>query len=236
MMWRDGKRLCENDGAGLPVPRSDEENKFVADMNYHEDTWLGINDIAIEGTWVDNDGNPITYSNWDAGEPNNSNNEDLAHIRGHPDKYPTWNDDNEATRGSGYIKSVVCIYKIPEVVTPLVIRASCDSAWNSGVLSGKYEPVASFNGRVIYEKQTPDINRKYWSIRFDTVTERWVYSYHHNQITVGTTWWGSTMQALTSNTPGELILQSRSSYMNFHIISKPLMVISDFSLTYMLRI
>ena len=100
----------------------------------------------------------------------------------------------------------------------MVIKASCDSAWNTGVLSGKYELVASFNGRVIYEKQTPDINRKYWSIRFDTVTERWVYSYHHNQITVGTTWWGSTMQALTSNTPGELILQSRILIFAFFIL------------------
>ena len=80
MLWRDGKSLCEQDGAALPVPLSDEENKFIADLNYHEDTWLGINDLETEGTFVDNDGKPITYSNWFRGEPNDLYGEDIAHI------------------------------------------------------------------------------------------------------------------------------------------------------------
>ena len=70
------------------------------------------------------------------------------------------------------------------------------------VHSGKYEPVAVFNGKAIYEKQTPDVNRKYWSIRFDTVTSRWIFAYTHKQITAGANWWGQTFEALTSNSPG----------------------------------
>ena len=202
-MWQDAKNFCARDGATLPVPLSDEENLFIAKMNPNQNTWLAINDKEKEGTFVDNDGNPITYSNWAPGEPNNSHRgEDLAEIWAY--RWPRWNDDSEATSGARYIKNVVCIYKIPEGLQPLVIKASCDSPWNVYVLSGKYEPVAVFNGKAIYEKQTPDINRKYWSIRFDTVTSRWVFSYHHNQITVGTTWWGVTTQALAANTPGFL--------------------------------
>jgi len=34
--------------------------------------WIGFNDVAVEGTWVWVSGEPVTYTNWDAGEPNNS--------------------------------------------------------------------------------------------------------------------------------------------------------------------
>jgi len=106
--------------------------------------------------------------------------------------------------GCDQVQKVTVRPKKPEVVTPLVIGASCDSAWNSVVLSGTFEPVASFNGRVIYEKQTPDLNRNYWTIWFDTVTDRWVFSYQNDQIPGGRNWreYGSTIKALTSNTPG----------------------------------
>ena len=91
----------------------------------------------------------------------------------------------------------------------MVIRASCDSAWNSIVLSGTFEPVASFNGRVIYEKQTLDLNRNYWTIWFHTVTDRWVFSYQSDQLPGGRNWQGyaggDDIKALTSNTPGKLI-------------------------------
>jgi hypothetical protein len=33
--------------------------------------WIGFNDSAIEGTWVWSSGQPITYTNWASGEPNN---------------------------------------------------------------------------------------------------------------------------------------------------------------------
>ena len=153
---------------------------------------------------------------------------------------------------SGYdqVKKVTVKPKKTEVVTPLVIRASCDSfmefGWNPTiVLSDTFEPVASFNGRVIYEKQTPDqrwpttgvlrspdtnrrptqsndaqrgatslteekyrlvhtYSRNYWTIWFDTVTDRWVFSYQNAKIKESRDY-GSTIKALTSNTPGKLI-------------------------------
>ena len=34
-------------------------------------TWLGINDIESEGDWVWETGDPVEYTNWCGGEPNN---------------------------------------------------------------------------------------------------------------------------------------------------------------------
>ena len=201
MLWRDGKSLCERDGAALPVPLSDEENKFIADLNYHEDTWLGINDLETEGTFVDNDGEPITYSNWYRGEPNDLYGEDIAHIWGDSDRYPQWNDDNEAIRGSGYIKHVVCVYKYS--VEPLDIKAVCDNSWNSAILSGEFEPVAVFGGKAIYQKQVADANGNYIVMYWDIITDRWMHWYFGRIIAPGFVWRGETMTEIVSNTPGE---------------------------------
>lgn len=204
MLWRDGKSLCERDGAALPVPLSDEENKFIADLNYHEDTWLGINDLETEGTFVDNDEKPITYSNWYRGEPNDLYGEDIAHIWGESGRYPQWNDDNEAIRGSGYIKHVVCVYKKPVELQPLDIKAKCDNSWNSAVLSGKFEPVAVFGGKAIYQNQeVADGNGNYWVLYFDIITDRWIQWYFGRKIAPGFVWRGETLQSIVSNKPGE---------------------------------
>lgn len=40
---------------------------FVGTVN----TWIGASDVAIEGTFVWDDGTPLAFTNWHAGEPNN---------------------------------------------------------------------------------------------------------------------------------------------------------------------
>ena len=70
--WDAAKRACEEDGAELPVPRSDDENEYFATLRPGQSSiWLGINDVETEGVWVDNDGKRISYQNWGNGEPNN---------------------------------------------------------------------------------------------------------------------------------------------------------------------
>lgn len=91
MDWNSAKTTCEGDGASLLVPRSIEENNFFAFLiETHEEMWLGINDIEIEGEFVDNDGKNITFQNWNDGEPNDyMRREDVVVIRTNDG---LWND------------------------------------------------------------------------------------------------------------------------------------------------
>ena len=75
--WETAKNTCEQEGAVLPVPRDSGQSNFLffnacgAAFSTEPNTigcygaiWLGINDEETEGTFVDNDGVPITWSNW----------------------------------------------------------------------------------------------------------------------------------------------------------------------------
>lgn len=58
-----------------------------------EDLLIGYNDINVEGTFVWDSGDTATYSNWNAGEPNNAGNEDYTVMQ-----FSTfWNDVNNLT-------------------------------------------------------------------------------------------------------------------------------------------
>lgn len=65
-----GHLVTFNDGA--------EENWVKAIFGTGVHYWIGMNDIATEGSWVWSSGEPVTYTNWSGGEPNNAGNEDWA--------------------------------------------------------------------------------------------------------------------------------------------------------------
>jgi hypothetical protein len=44
------------------------------------DWWIGLNDRAAEDTFVWTDGSPVDFTQWGAGEPNNSGDEDCVHL------------------------------------------------------------------------------------------------------------------------------------------------------------
>uniref|UniRef100_A0A3P8RUE1 C-type lectin domain-containing protein n=1 Tax=Amphiprion percula TaxID=161767 RepID=A0A3P8RUE1_AMPPE len=78
--WTNGREDCKRQGADLVVINSAEEQTFLS-MFAKKQTWIGLNDIQTEGTWMWVDGTPLTLSYWDTDEPNNGGEEDCAQIR-----------------------------------------------------------------------------------------------------------------------------------------------------------
>ena len=178
MTWSDAKSLCARDGAALPGHFLAEKNIFIAELNPNQDTWL-----ATQGTFMENDDKPyITYkgyTNWALCESNDRNGSDYPDIWSYfsgliwwPLWRELWNDDSEVTSDARCLKNVVCIYKIPKDLKPLLIKASCESAWDESVISGIYKPVAVLNNKAIYEQQTPDPNENFHIIPIKLLLEQ----------------------------------------------------------------
>lgn len=56
------------------------ENQFILTnfANVAGRVWLGLNDVATEGSFEWANGEAVTYTNWEPGEPNNSGDEDFV--------------------------------------------------------------------------------------------------------------------------------------------------------------
>ena len=85
--WQTAKNTCEQEGAELPVPRDYGQSHFMYQnacgpafsteprtIGCYGIVWLGINDEENEGTFVDNDGVPITFSIWHTDNPDRCDN------------------------------------------------------------------------------------------------------------------------------------------------------------------
>ncbi len=97
MDWHSAKALCQEKGGHLVTISNLEENTFVYE-NTQGKIWLGFTDEELEGNWEWITGEPVSFTNWLPGEPNNSNNdENYAHLR-HTAPFDKWNDED----GSSY--------------------------------------------------------------------------------------------------------------------------------------
>ena len=112
----EAKAFCENEhSAHLIEVDSEEENSAItAEINQRGfpdkkiTFWLGITDRQSEGHWVlESSGAPIAYTNWKAGEPNNSHRggEDCALI---DIKEDYWHDVPCGWRSMGDDYTAIC--------------------------------------------------------------------------------------------------------------------------------
>jgi len=93
--YTDARNLATSEGGFLQIVTSQDINDFLKD-NIDGDTWIGLTDENVEGTFEWEDGSSVSYTNWNSGEPNNSGNEDYAEIKVSSGK---WNDlQNSHTR------------------------------------------------------------------------------------------------------------------------------------------
>ena len=82
LSWSEAASYCQSIGGILACITSEEENKVVASMvnRYGVPCWIGGNDVEQEGNFVWESGEAFSYSNWDAGEPNNKGNQDFIRM------------------------------------------------------------------------------------------------------------------------------------------------------------
>ncbi|XP_070347969.1 low affinity immunoglobulin epsilon Fc receptor isoform X7 [Equus asinus] len=99
--WIQARFACSKLHGRLVSIHSQEEQDFLTRHANKKGSWIGLRDLNIEGEFVWMDQNPLDYSNWQPGEPNNGGQgEDCVMMRasGH------WND---AFCGS-YLDGWVC--------------------------------------------------------------------------------------------------------------------------------
>ena len=115
-------------GGHLVSINSAEENEAVRSLkaaNGADNVWIGFNDIASEGSFVWTDGSPVTYTNWNSGEPNNIGDEDCTHMFG---PNGLWNDIRCVTS----YPSVIEIPEAPADLTGSLSYGSCSSTLPEG--------------------------------------------------------------------------------------------------------
>ena len=101
--WTSSEALAVTAGGHLVTIDDQAENDWIQAnfgslLGVVRRIWIGFNDMAVEGTFAWADGTPASFTNWNAGEPNNAGaGEDFAEFLGSIGK---WNDLADA--GAGY--------------------------------------------------------------------------------------------------------------------------------------
>ena len=73
--WAQGKAEAIAKGGHLATITSAAENNLLSGAG---EAWIGLTDEAVEGTFVWVTGEPVTYTNWFPGNPNNTGDEDYV--------------------------------------------------------------------------------------------------------------------------------------------------------------
>ena len=101
--WATASSNCAAVGYHLATMADAAENSWVTSATNTNitgsDPWFGYNDRASEGSWVWETGESVSYTNWGSGEPNNSGDEDCAHLY----DSGVWNDHRCSGLATGYI-------------------------------------------------------------------------------------------------------------------------------------
>jgi len=72
LTWMQAEAWTQEWGGHLVTLRNWEEELWIKDIfGRNEYFWIGSNDIEAEGNWVWSSGEPVVYTNWNEGEPNN---------------------------------------------------------------------------------------------------------------------------------------------------------------------
>ena len=93
--WEDAAAFCEDRGGHLATITSAEENAFLYSIIRKCGlctAYFGLSDAEQEGEWKWITGEPLDYTNWNTGEPNNSGSGENEAAFDFLDNTGRWND------------------------------------------------------------------------------------------------------------------------------------------------
>lgn len=134
LSWEDSEAEAMVLGGHLVTINDAAENQWVADTFFPLtqivpcSLWIGLNDVAEEGRFVWSSGEPVTFTYWYPGEPNNAGGlEDFTVIRHPTEASPTvsWNDQIGSTDGGS---PTYPVFGIVEAVSQRPFRTATGKA------------------------------------------------------------------------------------------------------------
>lgn len=96
--WTGLEPLAISKGGHLATVNDGAENDWLRDTFTVNDNGMaiGLNDAAVEGTFVWASGEPVTYTNWQSGQPDNAGDEDYALLNSAGE----WEDHTDCNAGA----------------------------------------------------------------------------------------------------------------------------------------
>ena len=115
--WGSAEAEANSLGGHLVTINDAAENAWVTSQwSAGRHLWIGLNDIATEGTYVWSSGEAVTYTNFAPGEPNNLGDEDVVHIWA---SNTTWNDHQVTL--DGVVHGVAEVAGVPAPGTAAIL-------------------------------------------------------------------------------------------------------------------
>ena len=78
--WEDAQVQAAAEGAYLLTINDETEQKWLQAVFGGQPSWIGLNDVAQEGEWVWDNGEPVTYTNWGLQEPDDNSIGEEDHV------------------------------------------------------------------------------------------------------------------------------------------------------------
>ncbi|MCZ7357786.1 MAG: DUF2341 domain-containing protein [Candidatus Methanoperedens sp.] len=106
MNWSEAEAQAVTWGGHLVTINDREEELWLKNQFGEEDFWIGFNDIQGEGNWEWVSGEPVTYTNWAQGEPNNNGVGENAAVMNWGTDGDSWNDLPEEGNSRGIVERI----------------------------------------------------------------------------------------------------------------------------------
>jgi len=117
MNWTQAEAQAVAWGGHLVTVNNRKEERWLREQfGTQEPFWLGFNDLAVEGNWKWTSGEPVTYTNWASGQPDDYKEiEDAAHMNwsGAGQDGDGWNDAPMAGRYRAIVESTAEAGSLP---------------------------------------------------------------------------------------------------------------------------